>query len=317
MHNNILNVLSEIVTNDYVLIDVPHYNSNVGDALLWQTTKKIISNINHKCLYECSIRTFTPLIMRQKVKDDTIILFHPGGNFGDIWKEHQMFRHQVLSLFPNNPVVQLPQSVWFDDKDFMREDIELFRNHRGPVTICLRERQSYNIIRDNYPFVNALLLPDMALSFDIDKYCRRHLIKRHKGDGVLLFARKDLERKETPLLTQLKDRNCFCSDWPCMEKPLFMETLVKKILYTSRRLGKRTQNRMTAFCYSRILRPLYIRRGIKFIDKYKTVYSTRLHAAIIATLLGKDVHLLDNSYGKCFSVYDTWMKELPNISKES
>ena len=305
--------LSQIITGDYIYIAVPHYSSNVGDVLLWKSTSDFLQKIKHKCLYECSIRTYE----KPQISDNIIIVIHPGGNFGDIWRDQQEFRHRILTDFPNNPIVQLPNSVWFNDKGFMEQDIERFRNHKAPITICLRERQSYNIICQHYPFVKAILLPDMALSFEIEKYCRRHFIKRGKGVGTLLLQRNDVELKNTPLLTQLKNNNIFYSDWPCMDKPIIAEFIVKKVLYTSRRLGKPFQNRLTAFCYKRIMRPLYIRNGIKYINQYHTIYSTRLHAAIIASLLGKEVHLLDNSYGKCFSVYDTWMNDIPNVLKET
>lgn len=299
--------LSNIITGDYIYIAVPHYTSNVGDVLLWKSTSDILKKIKHRCLYECSIRTYE----KPQISDKIIIVIQPGGNFGDIWKDQQEFRHRILTDFPNNPIVQLPNSVWFNDKGFMEQDIERFRNHKAPITICLRERQSYNIICQHYPFVKASLLPDMALSFDIDKF-----IKRKKGNDTLLLQRNDVELKNTTQLTQLKKNNVFYSDWPCMDKPIIAEYFCKKILYTSRRLGKKIQNKLTSFCYKKTMRPLYIRNGIKFINQYQTIYSTRLHAAIIATILGKEVHLLDNSYGKCFSVYDTWMKELPNITKE-
>lgn len=301
--------MTKLITGDYIYLGVPHYTSNVGDILLWETTLNVLHNIKHRCLYESSIRSYEKPVL----STNTIIVIHPGGNFGDIWREHQEFRHRVLTDFPYNPIVQLPQSVWFDSNNYLMQDIELFKKHKAPVTICLRERQSYNIISQHYPFVKAVLLPDFALSFDIDKYCRRHIIKRTQGNGALLLLRKDVEFKKQSNIDQLKKINVVSSDWPCMEKPILIETIVKKILYASRRLGKRFQNRLTAFCYKSILRHIYIRYGIKFIDKYQTLYSTRLHAAIIATLLGKEVHLFDNSYGKCRSVYETWMKELPNI----
>ena len=304
--------LSKIITDDYIYVGVPHYNSNVGDIILWESTLKILNKIKHKCLYECSIRNY----VKPQIKKSTIIVMQPGGNFGDIWKDQQDFRHRILNDFPYNPIVQLPNSVWFNDLKYLEDDISIFKKHKGNITVCLRERQSYDIVCCYYPFVNAILLPDLALSFDINNYCRKHFIKRQKGSGTLLLIRNDVEMKNNPQIEKKKLENVMICDWPCMEKPILMETIIKKILYTSRRLGKGFQNRLTSLCYKRILRHLYIRIGIMFIDRFQTIYSTRLHVAIIATLLGKEVHLYDNSYGKCFSAYDTWMSELPNITKE-
>ncbi len=51
----------------------------------------------------------------------------------------------------------------------------------------------------------------------------------------------------------------------------------------------------------------YTMSGIKFINKYDEVYTTRLHGYILSVLLDKKVHMMDNSYGKNSNFYYTWM----------
>ena len=62
--------------------------------------------------------------------------------------------------------------------------------------------------------------------------------------------------------------------------------------------------------------PHALQSAISQLSSYKQIYSTRLHAAIISFMLGKDVVLLDNSYGKNSAFYETWWKDEPMIHFE-
>ena len=65
--------------------------------------------------------------------------------------------------------------------------------------------------------------------------------------------------------------------------------------------------------YYHIYRKEMCKRGVEFISTYKTVYTTRLHGMILASLLGKETFFFDNSYGKIKSFYDTWLHDTDNI----
>ena len=62
-----------------------------------------------------------------------------------------------------------------------------------------------------------------------------------------------------------------------------------------------------------ILMPYFIKLGLRFVSSYKYVYTTRLHVAISCVLLGKPFMLLDNSYGKNRSFYDTWLADIDDV----
>ena len=171
--------LQDIVTNDYVFLDLPNY-ANVGDVLIWEASLQLLKKMRHRCLYSCSIETYK----KPRIKKDTILLFSGGGNFGDLWERHQEFRHQVMEDFPENPIVQLPQSVWFEKEDNLKKDILCYKKHIGDVTICVRDKQSFDIIQTNYANVKPLLLPDMVLALDIDKVLRRNMLKKEYGERI-------------------------------------------------------------------------------------------------------------------------------------
>lgn len=62
-----------------------------------------------------------------------------------------------------------------------------------------------------------------------------------------------------------------------------------------------------------IYKKFLINNSVKFVSKYKEIYTTRLHTSILCTLLKKQHHILDNSYGKNKNFYDTWFKDLEGV----
>lgn len=291
----------EYITNDYVFLDLPYY-TNVGDVLIWQSTLDLLKDIPHKCLYSASIESY----LKPEISKDVIILFMGGGNFGDVWKRHQNFRYKVMSDFPENPIIQLPQSVHFTDNSLLHNDIDFFAKHKGNITICLRDKKSYGIILENYLNVTAKLLPDMVLSFDIEKYSRKK-----DGRGILYAKRHDSEK--TNYNESLIPENAVIADWPSMEKiPLSM-----RIYYIFQRCSSHADSVLCSHLYN-VAADFYfryffkrqiIKSGINFLNGYSEIYSTRLHVAILAALLEKETYVFDNSYGKIKGVLDLWTKD--------
>lgn len=299
--------LQELITSNYVFLDLPYY-SNVGDVLIWEATLQLLKKIKHRCLYSCSVETYR----KPRIKKDTILLFSGGGNFGDLWEKHQPFRHRVMEDFPDNPIVQLPQSVWFEDEENLKKDIQCYKNHKGSVTICVRDKQSFDIIQNNYTNVKPLLLPDMVLALDIDEVLKRNRLKKTSGEGVLYFKRDDKEYAENRLDIHFDKEG----DWPCRSYEIKWVRKYNDLMFHLERMKvpKKIQLKITDLYYRYIIKDAYLRNGIRFLMQYREVYATRLHAAILAWLLGKKVYIIDNTYHKCSGVYDLWMKDFENIS---
>lgn len=297
----------KLITRNYIFLDLPYY-SNIGDVLIWEATLQLLKKTKHHCLYSCSIETYR----KPRIGQDVILLFSGGGNFGDLWEKHQTFRHRVMEDFPNNPIVQLPQSVWFEDEDNLKRDIQHYNNHKASVTICTRDQQSFNIIQNNYLNVQPLLLPDMVLALDIDKVLRRNRLRILPGEGTLYFKRDDKEFAETPL-NIVFDK---VGDWPCRSYDIKWVRKYNDLVLRLERMNvpQKIRLKITNLYYKYIIKDAYLRNGIKFIMPYREVYATRLHAAILAWLLGKKTYMIDNTYHKCSGVYNLWLKDFENIS---
>lgn len=304
------NELSKIITDDYILLDLPYF-TNVGDVLIWQATLDILKKLPHRCLYSASIETYH----KKNIPRDIIILFMGGGNYGDLWERHQLFRYKVLKDYPDNPIVQLPQSVCFQNSEKFMADIGIMDSHMGSIKFCLRDKKSYDTVRLNYHKVEALLLPDMVLSLDISRFCNNRQLKKEKGKGILFVRRQDSERNEPEGLMKKMPREIYESDWPTMVKtPKILQKFNLWIrILRKLHVGKHIICQFTDFYYRYHIKDAYIKSGIEFILPFHAVYSTRLHAAVLAHLLNKKVYMLDNSYGKCSGVYNLWLIDQANI----
>lgn len=290
--------LTPLINNDYVLYDLPYY-SNIGDLLIWEGELSFLKGLPFKML-ECD-SAFTSNLKR-KIKKDTIILLQGGGNFGDIWDIHE-FKRKVIRNYPENRIIIFPQTVFYQKNENMLRDIELMSRHPY-LTICARDIHSFEVLKKN--FKNTILLvPDMAFCIPYENLQKYLQPTQNK---TLYVKRKDKELcKENISFSPLF--NLFESDWPSYEQVTWEEKGLK-LAYKFRHLGLSSIIDLYAFY---ILRPQLIRKGIEFVSQYREIYTTRLHVFILSILLGKSCTIIDNSYGKNSSFYETWLKNVDGI----
>lgn len=314
MNNNLNKIflkeaLSKLITSDYILLDLPYFG-NVGDVLIWQSAIDLLNSSKYKCLYSASSATYK----KPKIGNQVQILFMGGGNFGDLWKHHQEFRHHVMLDFPENPIIQLPQSICFQSEKYMEIDIQYFANHKGSVTICLRDRNSFNIISNRYKNVKAMLLPDLALAFDVEKYIQCYGIKNSGDKGVLYVRRDDSEAHNQRNADEIVPKDAVVSDWPTMQKNNLILNLYNKLIVAEKLFGFIDFRKLNDYFFQTIVKDAILKSGMNFIGKYSEVYTTRLHCGILAFLMGKNTVMFDNSYGKISGVYNLWLKDLSKIT---
>lgn len=297
--------LQLVIQSDYILIDLPYFQ-NVGDTLIWQATLDLLKEIPYKCLYSCSLESY---IKPQKLKSSTLIILMGGGNYGDLWIRHQEFRHQILNDFPYNPILQLPQSIHFSDETYLKKDIHKFSQHHGKIDFFLRDLNSYNIINKYYKNINAHLVPDMVFSFDIQPWVKSVKSNQYQA---LFVRRQDKEQNTSPNIFNIIPQNAITADWPPMEQNFLRLRIYNKLLYSffiplDKYFNSQCSKRFMDFYYKFILKNYIIKSGIKFINAYETIYTTRLHAAILALLLKKEIYIFDNSYGKIKGAFSPWL----------
>jgi pyruvyl transferase EpsO len=302
--NNIKKALTPLITRDYWLLELPYY-TNIGDILIWQGTEYFLKNLNVCCKYKSSFHTFKP----RSIDAETIILLQGGGNFGDLWNGPHAFRRKIITSYMNNTIIILPQTVFYANEDTIETDKALFGKHPS-LFICVRDKNSYQLLKQHFTKNTVLLVPDMA-------FCIPALqLKQYqcKSSGKDLF----LKRTDKELNTTFAYSNCFdeknidVSDWPTMEKRTITIRLLHYFLALNRRIPFAFSG-LTDIYASCFFKRDMVKAGVKFISGYNKVYTTRLHAAILCCLLGKPFVFFDNSYGKNSGFFETWFSDLDGV----
>lgn len=296
----IAELLTPLINGDYVLLDVPYY-TNIGDTLIWEGTREFLKTLPHKCLYTASVETYK----YRPLPKNTVILLQGGGNFGDLWRKHQEFRQDVIKAYPNNRIIILPQTVFYNDDSIFAEDAKILNSHND-LHICARDTKSLDYLKKALS-CNLLLVPDMAFCISqktLDRY------KQKETNKALFLKRNDQELCEYDFTSYIKETNgqLHIGDWPTMEKEFKTKVYLDKLVFRRKRL-----KRIPDIYADLIFRPFQVRKGIEFVSQYKKVYTTRLHVAILSVLLDKEIIFFDNSYGKNSSFYETWLKDIEKL----
>lgn len=304
------NQLLPMVDSDYAYLELPYYE-NIGDTLIWEGTRIFLKQIKYKCLYSASFTTF----YNHKIPQGATILLQGGGNFGDLWKEPHSFRKKIIELYPNNKAIIFPQTVWYENQENIKADEIFFAKHPN-VTMCARDNASFKFMQEHFPKNKVLLVPDMAFFIDFDKFGK---FNTNKIERTLYAKRIDKELKND-IWPSFIPQNTEIHDWPTFEykavKYARADYIVGWLNFFANIKGIKPINRLIDLIRLLFYRPQYIKDCVKFINQYDTIYSTRLHIAIASAMMCKKVYLLDNSYGKNYSFYDTWLTDLETIEKK-
>ena len=300
--------LLPLINADYTYLELPYYE-NIGDTLIWEGTLRFLEQSRFKCLYTASSRTF----VYRELPKTAIILLQGGGNFGDLWPEPHQFQKKVIELYPRNRVIVLSQTVWYENPEKLAEDETFFASHPN-VTLCARDQVSFDFMHAHFQNNTVLLVPDMAFFVDFERYGH----KEHLTSRTLYAKRTDKELKSDEWPDYVP-RNAEVHDWPTYERKTCKYTVAdaieRRLNYWANARGIKGKNRWIDWLRNHFYRPQYIKDCVRFIDRYDVIYSTRLHIAIAGAMMGKQVRILDNSYGKNFGFYESWLKDWENVER--
>lgn len=298
LNDKVKDSLTPLIDGDYILLDVPYY-SNIGDTLIWQGTEDFLATLSYKCLYRASISSFE----YKKLPEDVVILLLGGGNWSDMYYHHNEFRNRIIKLYPNNRIIILPQTIYYQGASLIRKDAAICRSHKR-LFICARDRYSYDFLKKYGFSKNVLLVPDMAFCINVAELTKMSL---PANKNVLLFKRIDKEQTDMDSFVQSLSMGEYdMSDWPLYQQSEPM------IDYIRTEIEKKNNAVADAYAYNTYL-PSRVKAGVELISQYNTVISNRLHGAILSILLDKKVTVIDNSYGKNAQFCDTWLQGIEGI----
>jgi exopolysaccharide biosynthesis predicted pyruvyltransferase EpsI len=311
LRQQIATQVGDLIDRDYVLLGLPYY-LNVGDILIWEGERQFLSTFCHKCLNEgYRYKDYW------RIRNDTLILLQGGGNFGDLWRFIQAERLSIVQRYRNNPIVIFPVTCWYENTALLRQDAEALSKHPN-LMICARDAFSFELLRKHFNN-RILLVPDMAFSIEITTLAR-HI---HAEDKETLFLKRtDKElAPNTPSPPRPILNTADVRDWPSMEKDppcwILYRNICKyfHVMGQYRRLRKLSHMMLKSsdWYYQEHCRKQLMRKGVRFVSRYRKIYTTRLHVGILSVLLNKEVTIIDNSYGKNATYFESWLSDTDGV----
>jgi len=280
-------------------IDYP-VHSNIGDLLINLGTEQFFKDYGVPIYRRYSVMDI-PRLSSLEVDENTTLLCHGGGNFGDLYPKHQGMREALVNTFPHTRIVFLPQSIHYSSHEEQARSLERIARHSN-CHILVRDQQSLDTLRNGGVTLSSMM-PDMA----------HHLWGTIKTDPVtspprhrrdMYFLRRDQEATGIPV--ELAGAFATGSvDWSDIVSAPH-RALGGAIYSLLKAMGRAVPYQLAppAWYYAR---DLMVQDAVSYFSAFDCVYTNRLHAMILALLLSLDVTVFDNSYGKLSRYVGTWL----------
>ena len=247
---------------------------NLGDALIVLATLQVFEDfgIRYRLLSE-----------NEEYSESSVYVLGGGGCLNPLYSDFSV--NFIHSLFPGKRphVVILPHSVKGVDN--------LYSGFDGRLTVFARELKSYNYLL-SLGAHEAFIYDDLAIFLNVKE---EHLCP-------YIFFRKfysQLQLSSRPTL------NCFRNDeeadMALLNDTAFLPSFDLSVSWNAKNsleMGFGLMKLDYALLYNSIS------WFLTYISMFDVIRTNRLHVGIAGCLLGKEVYLYDNSYGKISSVYD-------------
>lgn len=253
-----------------------------------------LSALGYEIRYIADIGRFDAREMRRRIGSGPV-LFHGGGNFGDLWPIFQDERDRLILQLQSHPIVVLPQTIYFQDESRASRTRDAFRQH-GRVTLLVREHQSLSSAHRLFPEVNTLFCDDGAFGNDpIDA--------PQATRAVTVLRRRDQEG--TNALAEIAGE-VGDVDWRLSPR--------RQVLWMANRIPGALFRRSPG-PVRRVLQPwvdgtwqrfaaLNLESAISLVGSGRVLVTDRLHAHVLAILMGRKSIVMDNNYGKIRPIYE-------------
>ena len=253
-------------------------------------------------VYACDVRTYSPDALDAVLGDGTILL-HGGGNLGDVWPRQQRLRERCSRTSPAGAVVQLPQSIHFDEQ---AESIA-FAMSFVPTATSSSWSGSVSRSRSRAPWDGAILCPDLAFLLGPAGETRAAAAHRHASGSPA----------PTRSRAEPSTRGVTGSSWWTGYAGRGRAAVVGG---GDGGAGERARDHRPVrgrqlrgpgvdaalLCAYDTLAAQRVERGCRILARGRVVVADRLHGHISLAAHGPAERLLDNSTERRGAVYETW-----------
>ncbi|MCJ0903665.1 polysaccharide pyruvyl transferase family protein [Rhodococcus sp. ARC_M6] len=287
------------------LLDFPdHFNA--GDHLIWLGQLKYLKQLSVQVDYTADPLRYDAAILRDLVPDGPILLTG-GGNLGDRWTVDQDFRERVIQDFPDRQIIQLPQSVDFSDESPRLTAAKSIFGAHPDLTILIRDTVSLRKARAWFPTCRVVFCPDLAFGVGALKPAGKASV------DVLYLKRADSESIPENGYLPSSGVTVRQRDWEIGSAPQWHYLHIPAAFAMQfPKLGRRLQPTVAKF-YEKISAAA-VNRAIANLSDGTVVVTDRLHATILAVLIGREVAAFDNANGKVRAIYEDYLNIAPGVT---
>ena len=263
-----------------IILNSPDY-PNLGDHAIALSERAFLEEIYpDREVIEISCEQYMKEMLRVKsaIRKKDILFITGGGYLGSLWLRLNDMGLHMVETFPENQIVVMPHSIYFDDTDFGENEKNrmkmVFSNHPN-LLIAAREKKTYCLLKEMFSEEAICLVPDMALQLKQEE--------KHEKNGVLLCMREDSEAGDIDV------KEIVAQIEACGIRPKMYSTMAKQAVYLNNREEKVT-------------------KCLNTFASAKLVITNRLHAMIFSVITGTPCIVFDNLTGKVSAV----LEELEN-----
>jgi len=309
LNDKIEELLVPFIVNksEHICIIDPPGHPNVGDSAILLGELSFLKRRFPKAkLSYYDVHSYTPNA-NFFIEQATILLIHGGGNFGDIWPHHQHLRMQILERFPHKPIIQLPQSIYFGDKENLRATAAMIKK-QSSFTLFVRDLNSFELARRVFE-CEVVLAPDMAFAMPSI---------RPKASTVeyLCLLRTDKEVTfDHQIITNIfraSDRSFEICDWLTQPRHLAARLDAKLNSLTRRYPTVTAPFRPIAMRLRQQYATERLLYGVELLSRGSIVVTDRLHAHVLCCLLDIPHFVFDSLGGKISAFHATWTQDSTN-----
>lgn len=319
-------------------LDYPDY-FNLGDHLIGLATVFYLTDIlKTKINYVATIYNFSEELLEKKVGNAPIIL-QGGGNLGDLWSHHQLFRELIIEKYRDRPIIILPQCIYFANPENLNKAAAIFNAHPN-LTLFVRDNYSYELACKHFSNCQVIKAPDMAFNL---VGMPLPTFKFNPKRPILYLCRDDRELNQPFSPEALEIPNLVVQDWIDSSEWLYRGKFGELKEWYWRVPGSilffREGWQRGGFANPQEWLHRYKwERNHPYVGKFNTLYGSltygfswslmhtgiyqllqsslvitnRLHAHLLSLVLGIPNILLPNSYYKNESFYNTWTYQIPS-----
>lgn len=292
IHKNGLNGIKKQIDNNPKRIfyfGMPEH-ANMGDLGQYYCVKKWLSeNYSEYKVIECvssvvlDMESGFDTFFRSILKPDDILVIHSGYNTNDLSTVSNQLNLYLIGEFKDNPIIVLPQTVFFKYEANLRKSSEVFSQHTKLIFMA-RDNVSYDISCKLIPDGHVMMVPDIVTSLigTRQEANKRHgIVLCHRHDGEQFYTDTDFENM----------KNRFSS----IDKVTIMDTAVD-------------------MSYKKILKDLYgaMMSIIGVFENSRIVITDRYHGMIYSLVSNTPVIVMKTTDHKVIEGYKILKKQYPD-----